>query len=341
MSKLIVEVCTIDDVRPHTNADALELCVVKGWQCVTQKGLRKKGDKIVYVPADTLMPVELSDKMGITKYLSKGRVRCAKLRGEPSFGVIMEAEPGWEVGRDVAEHFGLTKYVPPLRATAGDAETPHPLMQKYTEIENLRNFPDVFVPDEEVVLTEKLHGTNCKIGMIEGEWMAGSMEVRRKRPEEDKLAGSIYWMPYLIEGVRTFVENAAAAGAKQVLVFGEVYGKVQNLSYDKPGSLGFAAFDILIDGKYLGYPEFKRMCRVHGIPTVPEIAVGPFALEFVRGFSGGNTTIAGATHIREGVVVRPLHERTHPKVGRVIMKYISDQYLLKKEDGKVTDTAES
>ena len=38
MSSLIVEVCRIDKVLPHSNADVLELAHIKGWQCVAPKG---------------------------------------------------------------------------------------------------------------------------------------------------------------------------------------------------------------------------------------------------------------------------------------------------------------
>jgi len=38
----------------------------------------------------------------------------------------------------------------------------------------------------------------------------------------------------------------------------------------------------------------------------------------------------GSDHIREGVVVRPTIERIDPKVGRAVLKYISDEYLLAK-----------
>lgn len=346
MSKLIVEVCAIDAVLPHTNADALELCIVKGWQCVSQKGRRQAGDKIVYVPTDAMVPLPLADSLGVTKYLggvtadrTAGRVRCAKLRGEPSFGIIMEcADPAWSIGDDVADFYGITKYEPAIKLCAGDAERPHALLPRYTEIENLRNFPYVFEDSDPVVLTEKVHGTNCKIGIIEGEWMASSMDVRRKRPADEQMAGNIYWFPYTIDGVRGYVEQAAAGGAKQVLVFGEVYGKVQSLSYDRPGRLGFVAFDIMIEGKYLDYGDFVTACDAFGIPRAPEIASGPFSLAWVKSHAGGKSTFA--EHIREGVVVKPLVERIHPKVGRLAMKYISDQYLLKKEDGKVTDTTE-
>jgi hypothetical protein len=33
-------------------------------------------------------------------------------------------------------------------------------------------------------------------------------------------------------------------------------------------------------------------------------------------------------HIREGVVVRPVQERFDPQIGRAILKYLSDDYLL-------------
>jgi hypothetical protein len=41
--------------------------------------------------------------------------------------------------------------------------------------------------------------------------------------------------------------------------------------------------------------------------------------------------------MREGVVVRPEKERTDPRVGRVVLKYVSDDFLLR---GKAVDFAE-
>jgi len=39
-------------------------------------------------------------------------------------------------------------------------------------------------------------------------------------------------------------------------------------------------------------------------------------------------------HIREGVVVKPVKERWNERVGRVIMKYIGEEYELKKDKKK-------
>jgi hypothetical protein len=40
--------------------------------------------------------------------------------------------------------------------------------------------------------------------------------------------------------------------------------------------------------------------------------------------------VRGAGNIREGFVVRPLKERFDGEIGRVILKYIGESYLLRK-----------
>ncbi len=58
------------------------------------------------------------------------------------------------------------------------------------------------------------------------------------------------------------------------------------------------------------------------------LATIPFSLDAIRCYSEGKTQLmAKDAHIREGVVVRPLRECNDPRVGRVILKYISDSYL--------------
>jgi RNA ligase (TIGR02306 family) len=333
MAECIVEVCRIEKVFTHPNADALELAQIKGWQCVIPKGRYLAGDLVTYVPVDSVIPLEHSDRWNITKYLSKQRVRCARLRGEPSFGVIVDVEqPDWAEGQDVKEFYGIEKYIPPVRMSAGDSEPPHPLFPSYTDVENMRNFPDVFDEGEAVVVTEKIHGTNCRLGLVEGEWMAGSMEVRRKRPE--RMEGSIYWFPLTLSGVEAML-TALGGRYRQAVLFGEVYGsKIQSLHYGCKGTLGFRAFDLLLDGKYAETDDFLTLCGEFGVEAVPVLWRGPFSLGQIRALSEGSTTL-GEDHIREGVVVKPVQERMHTKVGRLCLKYIGDQYLFAKD---VTDS---
>jgi len=328
MSSLIVPVASIEALTPHTNADALELAQVLGWQVVVRKGEYTPGQKIVYFPIDTLLPLALSERFGVTKYLARQRIRCARLRGEPSFGLVVLPDEDWAVGTNVAEYYGAQKYEPPVRATAGDAEQEHPLFVTYTEVENMRNFPTIFAPGESVLVSEKIHGTNARVGSIEGEFMAGSMRLRRKRPPDERLAASIYWFPFTLPPVRELIETLGRVH-RQVILFGEIYGrKIQSFHYGLSTAIDFRAFDLLLDGRYMDWPDFLALCAHSGVETVPVLATSPFDLDEVRRLSEGKTHLMAAdAHIREGVVVRPLSERHDPLVGRVILKYISDSYL--------------
>lgn len=167
--------------------------------------------------------------------------------------------------------------------------------------------------------------------------MAGSMSVRRRRPED--LVGSIYWQPMALPGIQDLLTHLGEAH-RQVILYGEVFGsKVQSLAYGQVGALGFWAFDLLADGKladgkYLDAADFDALCGRFGVPAVPVLYRVPYALETVKALSEGATTL-GADHIREEVVVWPVLERTDPKVGRVCLKYIGDPYLFAKN---VTDS---
>jgi hypothetical protein len=99
-------------------------------------------------------------------------------------------DPDWAVGTDLREHFGVTKWEPPVESADGEAEPAPPAFHTYTDIEHLANFPGIIADGEEVVLTEKLHAKNCRLGLVcedddagggsRWTWMAGSHGQRRK-----------------------------------------------------------------------------------------------------------------------------------------------------------------
>lgn len=127
-----------------------------------------------------------------------GRVVACRLRGQASYGLIVPIDPtkgddlNWKTGDDVAEHFKVTKYEPVLECDAKDAEVSHTRFWTYTRIENYGNYPLAIPDGAEVIFTEKIHGTNARMGLIldtdengVATWtpMAGSFSVRRKKYE--------------------------------------------------------------------------------------------------------------------------------------------------------------
>jgi RNA ligase (TIGR02306 family) len=342
MSSVIANVVEIESVHPHPNADRLCLARIKGWQAVIRKhddGSPEfaPGERVVFIPPDSTLPRAMAERLNVVSYLAERTnvegerelvVRQVRLRGEPSFGLVVRPEdPSWPVGTDVREHYGIGKFRPPVKFSAGDSEANHPLFQRYTDIENLRNFPDVFAPGEEVVVTEKIHGTSGRIGWVEGALLAGSHGLQRKRPEPEAMATNTYWFPATLEPVRSLLDELRQREAVAIL-YGEIYGsRVQSLHYGKRDGLGFAAFDILTGEHFLDYDDFAALCQRHGVETVPLLDRGPFSLERIAELSRGQTTLPDQ-HIREGVVVKPVKERFDPQVGRAILKYLSDDYLL-------------
>jgi len=322
MSTLIVPVVEVSEIMVHPSADRLEIINILGWQVVVKKGTLNVGDKVVYFPPDTVLPQSVSDEMGVTPYLSKQRVRAVALRGEPSFGFVQIAPSGSQVGDNLADLYGCTKYISPLRLSGGDTETDDARFLKYTDIENLRNFPQVISEGESVCVTEKIHGTNARVAYIDGERMAGSHNLRRKE------GNNVYWMPFELDWVQSLL-GSLSESHKHVILFGEIYGaKVQKgFSYDVRDGVGFRIFDIMVDGNYLDFTEMIVLAHRHDAQLVPVLRVMPFSIEEVKSLANGKSTIGD--NIREGVVIRPVQERRDPKIGRVILKYISDSYLLK------------
>lgn len=353
MSTIQAKVMRIADVRPHPNADALDLATVAGWQVCVRKGTYHSGDPVVYLESGSTISGEMAARLGVHNYLAEKTdidgnrvlvIHRIKLRGEPSFGLVLRPEPGMRLGDDVASHYGIKKFEPPVRLTATDAIHDHPFFPRYTGIENLRSYPAMFEVGERVAVHEKIHGANARIGLIfpdifagDPVWepMAGSHRLRRKQPEESTMRQNIYWFPYTMPAVRALLESVAynafceVLATRQVVLYGEVFGKgVQSYTYGQPG-LAFRAFDLMVDGRYVDVDVFWSLCDNYGVPTVPLVGVQPYTLETIREMANGPSLIGGR-HGREGVVVRPMQERDHPRTGRVIGKYVSDAYLFSK-----------
>lgn len=336
-STLVVPVAAIDRIVPHPNADRLEIAHVLGWQVVVPKDRYREGDKVVYFPPDAIVPKEHSDRFGVTQYLANGRVKCARLRGVPSQGFLAALDDAsTPLGTNLAAHFGVTKYEPPIRTFAGDALDDHPWFPRYTDVENWRNFASAIAVGEPVAITEKVHGSNVRCGLVRGQRMAGSNRVRRAEPKE-RMHENPYWLPFTLPPVVALLEHFARTH-ERVILYGETFGRgVQSFHYGHRSGLGFCAFDLMVGERYLDWQELQDALSRFGVPRVPVLYEGPFDVATMKACASGKTTFDD-DHIREGVVLRPMRERFDAAIGRVVMKYVSDDFLL---DERKTDFTEA
>jgi len=390
MSSLIVQIRTITNIRPHKNPEKtrIEIAEIDGWQSIIPKGQYAVGDNVVFIPPDSVMTKEISDKLGVTNYLKNGRVTSIKLGGEMSFGIIVKPDQNWPVGTDVAEHYQITKYEPPIvtrngNCPPGTAPQNPRFFHKFTDIENIRHFKTV-LDGHEVICLEKIHGANWRacLGYNENgtkEFVVGSRNTVRKVPTKkisvlpcnklhalylklrrfvgfekmeevfDINAARKDWYHHVLcnqaefGNVQKMIEDISRhTGAMNVALYGETFGDgIQNMTYGKTnGQMGFVAFALAVDYKYVDYDVFINWCVMYDIPTAPLVYRGPYLFDTIRSLSSGKSLIKDANHIREGVVVLPTKEMHGPS-GRIIFKSINDDYLLSKESGKISDSTDS
>jgi len=365
-SDLIVALTKVKEIKAHSNADKLELGIIKGWQVVVQKDSLKKGDIVYYFPPDCLIPRYISVMLGVEQYLSfskryikeddsksLGRVRAIKLRQEVSHGFIVgndkvkaiADELGIVINGSLIETFGIEKWEPPLRTdkygfNSGQAYKQHPAFFKYTNIQNIRHFPDTFTEDDDIVVTEKIHGSNVRVAKVKKvnsrwykpwtwgrEWVIGSHNVQRKVGQ-----GGVYDLPLTNRMKEMIHFIIALRGANSVIVYGEVFGgSIQELKYGKD-SPDFIVFDIQVDGKFIGWDALIVFCNRFIIPTVPVLYQGKFkSWEHLKEMSSGKTLLMSESpHIREGCVIKTIACENN-KTARKIMKFVNDDYLTRKD----------
>jgi RNA ligase (TIGR02306 family) len=176
-----VVVTRLEGITKHPNADTLSVVTVDGRPVVIRTGEFAEGDLAVYIPIDTMVPL-LDPRFQFLRERNStadgySRIKAVRLRGVFSMGLLAKPEPTWAVGDVVNEALGTRVYEPASDrnlSTGGDNEPDPGFLPCYTDIESIRKWRHVFTPDEEVVVTEKIHGANARYVWREGRlvWVA-------------------------------------------------------------------------------------------------------------------------------------------------------------------------
>jgi RNA ligase (TIGR02306 family) len=329
MSEFNVVVVEIGKVGKHPNADNLSITqIMGGYPCIFRTGDFKQGDKAVYIPVDALVP--LSDPrwefLRNEKKLDKTheKIKARRLRGIFSMGLLTPANDEWEVGKDVRDELHIDKYEGPVDvlSTSGTSVVCALDLPVY-DLEGLRKYKHILRAGEEVVCTEKLHGCNSRYVVGEdGKFWAGSHKTFKK-----ETPGCLWW-----DIVKRYdLQNKLASNPKMV-IYGEIYGQVQDLRYDaKPGEAWLRVFDVLDlhTRSWLNYDDCVAFANKLGLDMVPLLYRGPWNLDDLLPLANGKSMIANNT--REGFVVKPVVERYDMHHGRVAFKMVGEDYLLRKE----------
>jgi RNA ligase (TIGR02306 family) len=315
-------------LEPHPNADSLSIVrVFDFYTVVVRTEDWKDKDRGAWIPPDNVVP----DNELFAFLKGKTHIKECKLRGVLSQGLLVPVPDSFEVGMDVTDFLGVKRYVHPKEqeySTKGLFASPPPVPGPTYDLESWLKYGRLIPDGTKVFITEKIDGTNSRFTYQEGKFHVASRNNYRKEGDPN----CIYWkafreFPWIGEFCRTH---------PNMVLYGEIFGyKVQKLSYDKDvGVIDFRAFDVFdpAQGRFLDFVEFVELVTENGkYPdrVVPVIAEGPHTEEFVKNKISGKSMLA--SHNREGVVVRPEKEMYNQKVGRLVLKAVSERFLNKKE----------
>lgn len=167
-------VAKINEIKAIQGADNIEQAIIGGWSCVIQKNSYNEGELVIIATTDAIIPIDLSEKLGVTNYLRKGgRVRTIKLRGVYSecliistHKIILPIE-----GEDMMNYYKVFKYEPPVKQIQLASGKTRKCRENldfgvYYKFPNLKNVTGMFTEEDEVQITRKLHGTSSRYGII-------------------------------------------------------------------------------------------------------------------------------------------------------------------------------
>lgn len=380
MSTFEVLITPIDEVIHHPDADRLSIIRIGGYEAISQKNEDgshrfEAGELVVYVPEGAVVPEHLLKQRGFWNQEknvgmlagSKGnRVKAIRLRGVLSQGLVwklerhgsthvLDVEEKWkrvEAGENVAEWLGIVKYEEPIPASMSGKAFYCEDAVFHFDIENIQKFPDLLVEGEEVVATEKVHGTCFRVTYMpratDKRLFAGKVAITSKglgakglvfEDNEENRRTNLYVQTALEVGL---IEAIMRVGderfpGQKVTVLAEIFGKgVQDLTYGFERKVT-RVFDVHSENH--GYvPDFWNMkdevIADLGLERVPVLYRGPFNVEELVKVRDGKTTFNSGFNVREGVVVTAAGPQEVREVGnyrlRPIVKTINPDYLLRK-----------
>lgn len=353
----------IEKLEKHPDADNLSIATVLGdYPVVIKTGDFNIGDLAAYINIDSIVPdtaqfyflcpkkyEKFEDENGVLQQRQAGMkyeigqvpekhrvIRAKRIRGIYSQGMLVALKSPHNVGDSIVEEFGLKKNieeeeenVPGIkRGGIGAEKAPEGWHIPHYDIDGIRKYVNCLQENEEIVLTEKIHGSNAGFSYDGTRLWVKSRNFYKKMDEDD-----LWWDI----AIRYDLENKLSRYPGLVF-FGEVYGQVKGFRYDTVIAEGrlmtkIRFFDIFNTKtmRYLDYDERVKIINELELDPVPELYRGAWkGKEEMYPFAEGLTTLGGK-HIREGWVLNTLHERYEPRLNsRMQVKLVGEGYNLQK-----------
>ena len=326
---------TIKSIKPHLNADSLELATVRGWQVVVKKGEFQEGQECVYCEIDSVLP----PRPEFAFLEPRGyRVRTIKLRGELSQGIVFPTsilpEAGtvdvssWINGDDVTDVLGVKLYEPPeSKQFFCDALGPFPCFIPKTDEERAQNIFG-FIKENSHRLwvgTEKLDGSSMTVHYMDGKFGVSSRNQQLKETENNA-----YWSMVRRGNIEEKLTSYCKKHNANIAIQGELIGPKIQGNYYNLLNLDYRIFNVFdIDKQdYYNFDSMMDFIDETNLLPCPILHVNQ-PLDWLTDVnsllakSDGNSLVSRNKVTREGIVWRTMDSP------RISFKAISNKFLLK------------
>jgi RNA ligase (TIGR02306 family) len=366
------EILKIEEIA---GADNILLATCKGWTSVIKKDQFKVGDYVICITTDAVVPVELATTFGITNYLRHRKseslycVRTIKLKGVYSECLLLPVsylnKPSKiKLGDNLSEELGIYKYEPPERIITDSQGKKHkyhqnPNFHKYTKFPNHKNVPDIFVENEQVIVSEKIHGTNARYGIVrkakitlwdkikkffgnkwvEYEYVYGSHNVEKGSDSQGfystdiwkEIADKYNIKSKLWNYVKIMYHGPESIG-NGFIIYGEIFGPgIQGEAYSYGlKEKDIRIFDIKISDEYLEYDIVSDIVYDFDL-LMPIWSYSYWSYNTIFENYVKDTFIHNTKVPQEGIVVRSLNNSK-------IAKIINPDYYIYAEKHNVPDS---
>ena len=175
-------------------------------------------------------------------------------------------------------------------------------LPKYSDIEGLHKVPDLLIV-KRVVVKEKIHGTNVRFGIVNGEFFMGGRNM---------LLPQAHIMGFEDKAVE-LASKLKAHNIDNMAFYGEWYGPGIQKHINYGNEKRFVIFDVadIIDGqkRFKEWNEVVDICSKLKLPTVPLLYMGPPSMDIFDKLLACTSKLAMSLdvkdedNIQEGIVI--------------------------------------
>ena len=334
----LASIRTIAELKPIVGADRIELATVDAWQCVVDKNQFKVGGKCIYFEIDSVIPIApWNDRFRKEAMLKPLRIKSRSFKKCLSQGLCFDFSilpvGDYEVGQDVTDILGVTKYEPPVPAELSGmikGNFPSSFISK-TDEERAQNVKEIIqeIRDKNLTMvgTLKCDGSSMTTGFIP--YTEGRDFVVCSRNMNLSECDNTFWKM----ARKYFIKEKLEAYTDSYVIQCEVIG--EGIQSNRMGIKGqeIRVFNVknVTQNRHLDRDEIVAFCETNGFPVAPELFRFEFSPEITvqHLLAMADTLNYDSGHPAEGIVWRPVNEQYSDVLkGRMSFKTVSNRFLL-------------